>query len=37
MVGAYGVDAADTVRAIETLAGEVDGEEAVHVAVCPKP
>jgi len=26
---------ADTARAIETLAGEVPGEEAVHVAVCP--
>ncbi len=28
---------ADTVRAIETLAGDVEGEEAVHVAVCPSP
>ena len=28
---------ADTVEAIETLAGERPGEEAVHVAVCPKP
>lgn len=28
---------ADTVQALETLGGEVEGEEAVHVAVCPKP
>ena len=26
---------ADIVRAIETLAGEVPGEDAVHVAICP--
>lgn len=26
---------ADTGRAIETLAGEVQGEEAIHVAICP--
>ncbi len=28
---------ADTARAIETLAGEVPGEEAVHVAIRPAP
>ncbi len=28
---------ADTVEAIETLAGDVEGEEAVHVAICPAP
>ncbi|MGH8981551.1 MAG: zinc-dependent alcohol dehydrogenase [Acidimicrobiales bacterium] len=28
---------ADTVQAIDTLAGDVEGEDAVHVAICPKP
>jgi threonine dehydrogenase-like Zn-dependent dehydrogenase len=30
----FGLD--ETARAIETLAGEVPGEDAVHVAICPR-
>ncbi|HTW97886.1 MAG TPA: zinc-binding dehydrogenase [Acidimicrobiales bacterium] len=31
----HSFELADTARAIETLAGDVAGEEAVHVAICP--
>lgn len=33
----HSFELADTVEAIETLAGEIPGEKAVHVAVCPQP